>query len=362
MWHRIFKRNILPIGVDLGSSAVKLAQLRVNGDELELIAAGSREIPDSLHNSHTERLSVIPNIVREILRSQPFKGNKSILSLPAEATFVQHLRLPRLTPEQTTQALRLELHNRIPSDAGDMVIRHIVVGDAPHAEHSQREVIAIAAARSTVDAYLSMARQARLDVCDVNIEPVAIVECFAHLLRRASDSDRTIFFLDIGETTTQVVLAHGIQIAFARNLSIGGRHFDQAIAAGMGISLEEARALRRSAPHDQGNTSAKDKLYRLLDDTLDETAAELTKCIIYYRSVFKERNIELAIFLGGQAYDRDLCQAIARRLNLPATIGNPLLGIKRAESDGLEPPLDQRQPHPDWAVAVGLSLSSIAPP
>ena len=44
MAFKIAKRNMFPIGLDLGSSAVKLAQLRQVDRELELVAAGAMAI------------------------------------------------------------------------------------------------------------------------------------------------------------------------------------------------------------------------------------------------------------------------------------------------------------------------------
>jgi Tfp pilus assembly PilM family ATPase len=66
--------------------------------------------------------------------------------------------------------------------------------------------------------------------------------------------------------------------------------------------------------------------------------------------------VERAIFVGGQAFDKPLCQALARRLNLPAQIGDPLVRIKRSKEATDRLNLDWRQPQPAWAVAVGLSL------
>ncbi len=66
------------------------------------------------------------------------------------------------------------------------------------------------------------------------------------------------------------------------------------------------------------------------------------------------------IFLGGQAYDKRLCQAIAQRLNLPAQIGDPLAQIERHAGSGMAAGLDRREPQPDWAVAIGLSLGGYA--
>ena len=64
------------------------------------------------------------------------------------------------------------------------------------------------------------------------------------------------------------------------------------------------------------------------------------------------------IFVGGQAHDKRLCQSVAKRLHLPAQVGDPMAGIKRLNQAGVAFGLDTRQPSPSWAVAVGLSLGA----
>jgi len=353
---KILKSNALPIGVDLGSGAIKLAQLRLSGHEVELLAAGSAELPRSCRDSLPDRLHVLAASIRQIMKSERFKGRRSILSLPAKDTFLHHVKVPRLAPDQIAQTLRLELQEKLPSDVKDMVIRHVIVGEV---SKDQQEVLALAVSRETLNAYLAMARKAKLDTISVNVEPLAVVDCFARMLRRAGDASRTMLFVDMGATSTQVALSHGSKIVFARNLSIGGEQFDQAIAAGMDVPIERAHALRRDLSMGGADSSTEDDLYRLLDEKLDETAAELAQCLRYYESVFKNRSVDLTVFVGGQAYDKHLCRGLAKRLNVPATIGDPLACVKRLVDAGRHAGLDNHAPHPDWAVAIGLGLGAI---
>jgi type IV pilus assembly protein PilM len=239
-------------------------------------------------------------------------------------------------------------------------VRHIVAGDVVGDGEVKQEVIAVAAARSALEAYLRMAKRAGLDVVGVNIEPCAIVECFSRLFRRSADAARTILYIDMGAVSTQVVLAHGNRIVFARNLLTAGDRLDQAVADGLKIPIEQVRGMRHQLLNGKDDTGAEDALYNLLDPALDALAEELTQCLRYYESVFRNQSVERAIFLGGQAKDKRLCQAIAKRLNLPAQVGDPLARVTRVEGAGLAIGLDRREPQPNWAVAVGLSLGAAA--
>lgn len=355
---KIVRAKVLPIGVDLGTSAIKMAQIRVAEGGMELIAAGLAEIPPVCQADVGRRMGFLPKGIRDILRSGMFRGTQCVLSLPAEETFVHHVRIPRLSPTEAVAAVHRELEGKLPYPVAKAVVRHVVVGNVYGEDTMMQEVIAVSAPRATVDAYLGAARKAKLNVIGINIEPCAIVECFSHLFRRASDADRTVLFVDIGTASTQAVLARGSQIVFARNLTAGGRELDNAVAAALEMQVDQAKALRRQVQAGTAETDVADELYRHLRSAVDGLADELIQCIRYYDSVFRTQPIDRVIFVGGQAFDKRLCQTIAQRINLPAQIGDPLLRVKSASEVVKASGLDRRQAQPHWAVAIGLSLGT----
>ena len=357
---KILPGKNLPIGIDLGSSSAKIAQLRRVEGDFELLAADAEEIPRACRNDPEQRMAFLADALRRIIKSKPFHGRQAVLSMPADSTFVHHLKLPMLRPQDLPQALKTELRGKLPYDVDDAVIRHVVAGEIPGDAESRQEIIVVSAPRVVLEDHLAMSRRAKLDVVGINVEPCAVVECFARLFRRRADATRTILFIDMGSESTQVVFSHGNSIVFARNLDIGGHDLDSSLAEARDLPIEQANALRRRAATEEADNTDRDEIYALLEPSLDALGGELNKCLRYHESVFRNRAVERAIFLGGQAYDKRLCQSLAQRLNLPAQIGDPLLRIKRVAESGPNDGLDLRHPRPDWAVAVGLSIGSAA--
>ena len=356
---KIVKNQLFPIGLDLGSSAIKLAQLRNSGDVTELLAAGCVEVSRDLHRQNlTRRFESSGDAIRKLVKANPFKGRQCIVSLPTEFAFVHHLRIPKLPAKEIPGSLQFELQGKLPFSVEDAVIRYVIAGDVFNDGEPRQEIIVVAASRDTIDSYIRMINRAGLEVVGMNIEACAVVECFARLFRRDSDAARTILYVDIGSATTQVALSHGNKLVFARNLMIGGDQLDQAVADGLKIPIEHARLLRRDPQNAHQDSAAVGELYHLMERPLGNLAEELIQCLHYYESVFRNQAVERAIFVGGQAYDKRLCQSLAQRLNLPAQVGDPLMRIKRIEGAGLPIGLDRREPQPDWAVAVGLSIGA----
>ena len=351
--------KILPIGVDLGSGRIKMAQLRASEQAVELLAAGLAEIPRECRGDLAYRLDFQSEEIRSMLRSNGFKGREAILCLPASATFLEPVRIPIVPDKQVELAVKSELQGKLPYPVGDAVIRHVLAGTVYPDGKEMQERIVVAISRSNLEDYLGMAHRAGLEVVGVDVEACAIVECFARLLRRATDESDVTLFVDMGLESTQVVLAEGQKMVFASNLPMGGECLDEDVAAALQIPVEQAHGIRRKMIAEDADQRAEDELFRLLDGKISELAEKITQCARYYESIFRNHTIDRVIFIGGQAHNKRLCQSIAKRLNLPAQVGDPLAGIQQAEQVGWNVGIDARQPNPSWAVAIGLSLGAM---
>lgn len=266
-----------------------------------------------------------------------------------------------MPPAQIDKALRWELDGKLPFDTSDAVIRHVVAGQTYNDHETHLEVIVMAASRQMIEAHLEAAHRCRLEVEALNVEPCAILECFARLFRRSDDHERVTLFLDFGQACTQVVIGHGAKLVFARNLMVGAADMDNAGSATLGVSVGELREMRRRLEDSPDPCPQADRIYDAMGEVMENIVPEITKCVQYYESVFPSGAIERAIFLGGQASDRRLCQRVAQRLNLPAQIGDPLARITQSKAAVGQDGPDRRRAQPAWAVAVGLSLGADLP-
>ncbi len=228
----------LPIGVDMGSSSVTLAQVRLverGSRDVRLVAIDSAKTPGFEENIDSGPMSQQSDRrrrfaeIQEMLSRDHFKGRKCILALPARDCFVQPLSVPRecMESQQDIQkAIEWELQDKgemffgSPINVQDTVIQHLMTGHEVYEDGlSKEEVITFGVSREVVSQYLKMAKDAKIKVVGLNVEPCALLECFSRLLRRSADMDRSYMFVDLGVTSTQVVLSRGPNMVFARNLA-----------------------------------------------------------------------------------------------------------------------------------------------
>jgi type IV pilus assembly protein PilM len=239
-----FKPGANPIGVDFGTDTLRLAQVELAGGEFRLVAAASADVPPHVRTDPAARLEFFTETTRELLSSGEFCGRKAVLALPAASMFIQHLRMPKLDEAEMKKALPFEAAGKLPIDPNFALMRHVVAGEIYQDQEQKNEVVLMAASRELVNQLLAAASKARLDVVGMNVEPKALVDCFAHVYRRKADAEFTTLFVDIGAAASRAVIARGTQILFGRVIPVGGDHFSRAVAAAMKSSLEDAKVLR----------------------------------------------------------------------------------------------------------------------
>ena len=240
----IVAANASPIGVDFGSDCLRMVQVQIADGEPRIIAAASADVPSHVRNDPAARASFFAETARDLLVQGKFKGRQAVLALPAAQMYIQHLRIPKMDDEALKKALPWEARGKIPIDPSHALLRHTVAGEIYQDSEPKDEVILMAAARDTVNSLLASAAKAKLDVLGMNVEPMAIVDCFNHIYRRKVDQTSINLFVDIGFKSSRAIIAEGSKIVFARTIPIGGEHLNRAVAQALSIGAEEAKLLR----------------------------------------------------------------------------------------------------------------------
>lgn len=391
---RLAKTDLSPIGVDFGTDCIRLLQV-MNESSPRVIAAAQAEIPAEVRDDVDSRSKFLADTITNLIKQGGFRGKRVSASMPAAFTHVQHLRLNRGDDAFLDAEMEEQLRGKLPVDPTLMVTRRVDVGEVMADGAARQEVIAMAVRRGVVMHHVDILRAAGLQTVGIHCEPVAILEAFSHLFRRADDKVKTTFFLDVGAKTTKALIAHGNRLAFAKMIQVGGDHFDRQYAEALGIDIAEARERRRlqtGGPSSEpatppefdrrqreqpmaGSVSINDPAAEegepveaavateaqpaeeAIDsggEMLDCLIDELQLCIGYHNSVYPQRKIDMIVFIGGESRQTAMCQQIARSLKLAAQLGDPLARACREET--LKPPvnLDLEQPQPSFAVALGL--------
>lgn len=382
-----------PIGIDFGTSAMKILQLGP-GEPPSLVSAVSVETPEPLLGDPKRRFLWQLSQLGDAVKSGHFKGRKAVCVLPASVTYTKQMQFPRSEGVDIRELAQTALSTQLECDPSAFVMRHVDVG--PVGSGAKQEVIGMAVARDFVDELMRSLKQAKLEPVGMQSEYFAILHAFDYLTRRAEDVSLSSLYLDMGYNSTTVIIAHGRQMVFARAIEHGGRVLDEFIATETRQDLAAARRTRMAMEHltrrdrelarenaviaavqptttpdasaSAGSTptavpagatfTPADAIGANLDlkEPLETLTDDVAMCMRYYDSIFPGRRVDRAIFVGGEARHRGLCQHIARVLRLPAQIADPMARIARSGTEQVQG-VSFRDPQPGWAVAMGVCLA-----
>ncbi len=243
-----------PIAIDFGADSLKALQV-VATNPPQLLAAAAAVVPEHARSDPAARFAFFATALPTLLKSQPFKGRRASLSLPAYATLVQHLQLPAGDGLTVDEQVAQHLRQRLNIDPSQLVIRNISAGQVQRDGGPRDELICFAASRQVVMRHLEIAKAARLDVVGMHCEAVAMLKAFSHLFIN-SERERALCFIDLGAASTKVVIAHGGRMVFSKAIGAGGDHLTRLRAQAGSLTFADARKLRMSEAH--GGRAAND--------------------------------------------------------------------------------------------------------
>jgi type IV pilus assembly protein PilM len=336
-----------PIGVDVGSCAVKLLQF--DRERRQVTAAARCDLPADPAERTDERVAAALARARE---GRTFRGREAVFCLGAGDLFVQNIRVPQAAGDELRKAVCAEASGRLPYRADEAEIRFVEAGDVRQGDAVRREIILLACHRPTVARIIGLAERAGLVPVGIDVEPAALLRSFARQFRRDNDQERRMMFVSVGATCTRVVIARGVDAMFVKYLDLGGRRLDEALAQHLRMPLDEAAVLRRHSGDrraDQRDPEVARSVQDAARPVFDRLASELAMCVRYDSVTFRGQPLAQVVLGGGEASDA-LAEWLAARLGLPCEVGNPLRAFEQVPALGRTA---------QWDVAAGLALREV---
>ncbi len=410
---RLIGGSMSPIAFEFGTAELKVLQI-ATGQNPHLIAAAALEMPSRLRRDAQARLAFQIEALPKLVKAGGFKGKRAVCSMPSAMSFCKHLKIVRAEGVGMDTLVRAKIQAAMGCDPNALVYRWVPVENA--ASSNRGEVICMGAGRDVIQRLMRALKAAKLEPVAMHSDFQAILTAMHACTRHLEDhEDKPTLYLELGAGGSRVLVGDGERLAFAKFVEIGGKHLDEAIAREQNIDMEMARSVRlnlqtlvpeavaspaasrdesadrpgagsglamleaalkrsRATPSNEENggsavMAALDESavgMETLDETMSRTGTDLTEpleiltdevqmCVRYYNGLCPQRKIERVVFLGGESRQMALCTHIARRLNLPAQVADPLARVTRT---GNEPCIgtDLSGSQPGWAVALGLCL------
>lgn len=343
-WSKKYRHG--PIGVDIGTQSVKLLQL--TAEQTQLREACRWDLPAGSAGSG-EHIDNVIEALRQAREGRDFRGREAVFCLNSADLFVQNIRVPQAVGDEFRRIVHNEAAARIPFEKTDTEIRYIEADNVRQGDAVRKEVILMACQHETVDRILEIAEGAGLLPTAIDVEPAALLRCYRKQFRRDSDQNNRMMFINMGASTTTVVISRGSDAMFVKYIDVGGKNLDEAVARNLGMKQGEAVSLRRhngDRRADQRDPEIARSVAESTRPLLERLAGELSMCIRYYSVTFRGQPLSQMVIGGGEASDT-LAQWLSARLDIKCEVGDPLRSFQARPMPG--------RPG-QWDIAAGLAL------
>jgi type IV pilus assembly protein PilM len=347
-------QKILPIGLDIGHSAIKMVQLSISDEGVRVLAFDRAPVDADEMMEDETRQEVVTHAIQQMLRRTRFKGKDVIAALPADKLRITSLRLAEAERFDAEKALRKEAAHRFGLDARVDAIKYMLAGSVRQGDELKSEYILFATDDQTIRRHIALLEKAGLQPRGIDAGPCALFRNFERLMRRQADREHTIIFVDIGHRYTLVAFGRAGEICFVKQMAFGTARFAEDIAGKLGISTSDAEALRSKMASDETvDASTRRLVVDTLHNTAEQLAAEISLCLRYYTVTFRGKRVERAVLAGGGVHETALLDVMRHHLAIETEVAEPLRGFVADREDGSA---ERQMLSSDFALAVGLSL------
>ncbi|HOD08334.1 MAG TPA: type IV pilus assembly protein PilM [Myxococcota bacterium] len=339
------------VGLDIGSSAIKLVRLKQTSGSWALQAFSLGHLPpDAIVDGRIMNFSVVIERLRELMREAGVKGGSCAIAVSGSSLIVKRLSLPEMTRQELADSIVWEAEQYIPFDIKDVNVDAQIINSK--AGQGQMDVMMVAAKKDVVNEYVSVAAEAGLTTEVVDVAIFAALNMFE--ANYTIPADQTIALLNIGSNLINVGIMAGGAIAFTRDISTGGSRLTAEIQRQFNVSWEEAEAFKTGAESSLSSSTIARDVNKLAEKVCDSIVGEIQRSLDFYVATTVNANVNRLYLTGGSAQLPALIRALERRIEVPVELVNPFRNIS-VDARKFDIDLLQRAA-PVAGVCVGLAL------
>lgn len=341
-------RNQPVVGLDIGSSAIKLVQFQEKGGEYTLQHYGILELdPDAIVDGAVMDAGHVADGIRTLFTENKIRTKQVAISVSGNSVIVKKIHLPIMGEDELAESISWEAEQYIPFEINEVHLDfHIMEAGDDATPSGQMPVLLVAAKKDRVTEMVTLVEEADLKPVLVDVDAFGLENIFC---TNFGVGDHFTGLVNIGASVINInVLMDGMS-AFTRDISMGGNRYTEEIQKGLNISFGEAEQAKRGENIEGIDP---DRVMQLIHDTNVEVAAEIGRTFDYFKTTMQAAQIDKVFLSGGGGKTRGLIDQISERLGLPVQILYPFEHVELGP--GIDP--DQlKEVSPFLGVAAGLA-------
>lgn len=348
------------VGIDIGSSAIKVVQARSVKGKMTLETYGAISLGPYAGQEAGKAISLnaeaIGKALKDLFKEANVTTKRARLAIPSSASLIFLLELPEKVEEkELVTVVPTEARRYVPVPITEVSLDWWVIPDRGPTfgnddaglqvakKEKGTEVLVAAINNDVVTSFKEIVKIAGLDSEGLEIE------MFSTLRSSLGRILETTVLIDIGANKTKVAIIDRGIIQDFHIITKGSQDITSAMASSLGITFKEAEKIKFE--HGLDLPPEYEKVKPVIEVSLEYIMSEIKTLLVGYEKK-KQEDIDKVVFAGGGSMMKGLVEHSGKFLNLP---------FKRAESLSL---LDApafllpvlKDAGPEFSVASGLAL------
>ena len=346
------------VGIDFGTSAIKIVELSYKNQKPYLENYGVIDLDAALHVEDSKEMKLqsyednLRVCLKELCDSLKLKEAPVFVSLPGFAGLITLIEFPEMGAEDLENAIQFEAHKYIPSSIEEIAMSWEIVGrDTKHSLTPEEkktpgkiQVLLVAAPKKEIMKYERLLSAAELKVGAIELETFSIARSLV------GDDLGNSLIIDIGARSTNIIFVEKGVVKINRNIDAGGSEVTGSIAESMNISNQRAETLKKGEKDIINSKEA-----AIVVPILELISGEALRIVNAYKQKNDGVNVDLAILSGGTAHMKGIDQYFSQALGMRTVVGNPWRRVVCEES--IRPGIEKLGA--SFSVAIGLALRGI---
>ena len=345
-----FKKKKEVIGIDIGSSSVKLVQLKAQKGAYRLLNAGIMPLPPEaiVDNTLMDSASIV-GAIRNLAASLGIKARDVACSISGNSVIIRKITLSTMTTEELEDQIVWEAEQYIPFDINDVNLDFQILSP-DSIDPTKMSVLLVASKKDLINDYVAVFNEAGLQLSVVDVASFTIQNAFE--INHDVDPDDVVALINIGASVMNInIVKSGITL-FTRDVQMGGNLYSEEIQKQMGLSSSEAESMKLLA-----NKAGNNTLLEVLDKVNETITQEIRRSLDFYNSTASDERITRIFLSGGCSKVYNLLEVINEKLGVPVEMINPFARITCNDKEF--DPEYLAEIAPLMAVTVGLAIRRV---
>jgi type IV pilus assembly protein PilM len=302
-------------GLDIGTSAIRLVQLRGGGPVKELEKYGLVPVDPKLVLSDAKAdQQKVANIIKELVGQTKVTTKNVAVGLPSQKVFSTVVDIEKLSRVELDKTIHYQADTLIPTPIDESKIDWAYLGDSPK-DPSKVEILLSSVPNDYIEQRLDVLEGIGLNIIAFEPDPLALVRAVI-----ATDAVSPHMVIDMGMHGTDLVISVNGGPRLMRFISTGNDTIVKAAVQNLGI--DEKQAEQFVYKFGLSKDKLEGQIYNAIINAVDGLVSEIEKSIKFYQSRYQNAPLEKIIVTGGASVLPEFPLYLANKFGINVEIGN----------------------------------------